>query len=701
MAAAISLLVNRRTQKTAQTSSPLELVFDPDQFKGFQSLADAFFYNANANPQAVAYDQPHIIPGEDEAQPRPYTVSLNCERKERVLRLASYLKSIGVAPSDKVAILSFERPEWTEAEMAILTVGGIVVPAYVRDGEERLRFILQDSGASFAFAENQEQVEKLLRLISRKTPQALSQLRKIVTFEEVEIDPRDDNAKKLVVTLSKVLSERQPVAEESFAYRHTRCDDLAHIGYTSGSSGVPKGVPVTHGQILANLWQMAHAGLIDYDKYLDPKRKQSQPFVTLLLPERAHAYPGRIAELVATTPVRARYPAVVDRKHSNIDQAFRESVRRDLREGAAGIVPVVPKLLIAIQQRVRERLAAGGAAGKLIGLLIEAAAKRTLDESQGKRRSIAGWMGRLADPLRRRLARRIRRRILGPDFEFFIAGGAKLPVDTAAFLGALEIPVYEGYGTTETNCPIATNVPTHSRLGSVGKPFVGVETKVDPQTGELLIRGPNVAAHYWNNEHETAQGWTDGWYHTRDIGSADADGFLYIMDRLDNILVLQNGENVSATELEVRFAEIPYVDAAVVLGHQRPGLIALVSLNEDAVRRWAERTGQALAPELRNDAVVLALLRQEMEEKVNARAQRCFDRIGQIAIIEPLETAEQTLTATEKVNRRTIQKRYASLIESLYAESHAWHYEPNTPTAHRQSASSQTHATLLVEPESR
>jgi long-chain acyl-CoA synthetase len=311
-------------------------------------------------------------------------------------------------------------------------------------------------------------------------------------------------------------------------------------------------------------------------------------------------------------------------------------------------------------------------------------------------------MGRLADPLRRRLARRIRRKILGPDFEFFIAGGAKLPLDTATFLWALEIPVYEGYGTTETNCAIATNVPNHSRLGSVGQPFVGVESRIDPASGEILIRGPNVAAGYWNNEQETARSWTDGWYHTHDIGSVDEDGFLYIADRLDNILVLQNGENVSATELEVRFAEIPYVDSAVVLGHQRPDLIALVTLNEDAVQRWAERTGLALAPKLQNDPAVLALLRQEMEQKVNARAQRCFDRIRQIAIIEPLGTLEQTLTPTEKVNRREIQKRHAGLIESLYAESRASRSEPISPPT-RQNSPPVRQTTLLVEvePESR
>jgi long-chain acyl-CoA synthetase len=569
--------------------------------------------------------------------------------------------------------ISFERPEWTEAEMAAFAVAAVVVPAYVRDNEERLGFILRDSGASYAFAENQEQVEKLLRLCSAKG----IPLKKIISFEETSLDSRPDGQTELVVSWSDVLKRPSAANEDSFSWPETRREDLAQIGYTSGSSGLPKGVPVTHGQILANLWQMSHAGLIDYNRFLDPCRKLVQPFVTLLLPERAHAYPGRIAELCATTPTQTRYPAIVDRKHSRIDQAFRDSIRRDLREGAAGIVPIVPKLLITLQQRVKERLMSSGIAGRLLGKLFSGAAEKLLHESRGEPRRLSDLLSSIASPLRKRIARRIRRSILGPHFEFFIAGGAKLPVETAAFLWALEIPVFEGYGTTETNCAVATNVPAHSRLGSVGLPFVGVEAKVDADTGELLIRGPNLAASYWNSAAETAASWSDGWYHTRDIGRVDEDGYLYISDRLDNILVLQNGENVSASEIEGRFSEIPYVETAVVLGHQRPGLVALVALHEDAVQRWAERQGHVLKVPLKNDPLVLELLQHEMNEKVNRRARRYFDQVRALAIIDPLGTHEQTLTATEKTNRRVIQKQYAALIEELYSESHRWlHVEP-------------------------
>lgn len=652
------------------STSARDLVFDPDQFKGFHSLVEAFFYNATANPLAVAFDQAQDAPQD---VLRPYKVSLNAERKKRVLQVAAYLDSLGVGRDDKVAILSFERPEWTEAEMAAFAVGAVVVPAYVRDNEERLGFILRDSGASHAFAENQEQVEKLLRLCSKEG----IPLKKIISFEEASFESGSGGPTELVASWSDVLKRPSAASEDSFSWPETRREDLAQIGYTSGSSGLPKGVPVTHGQILANLWQMSHAGLIDYNRFLDPHRKLVQPFVTLLLPERAHAYPGRIAELCATTPTQSRYPAIVDRKHSRIDQAFRDSIRRDLREGAAGIIPIVPKLLIAVQQRVKERLMSSGIAGRLLGKLISGAAEKLLHESRGEPRNLSDLMSRIANPLRKRIARRIRRKILGPDFEFFIAGGAKLPMETAAFLGALEIPVYEGYGTTETNCAVATNVPAHSRLGSVGLPLAGIDAKVDDQTGELLIRGPNLAASYWNNAGETAQSWSDGWYHTRDIGRVDEDGYLYISDRLDNILVLQNGENVSASEIEGRFSEIPYVETAVVLGHQRPGLIALVALHEDAVQRWAERQGHVLASPLQNDPVVLELLRHEMEKKVNRRARRYFDQVRALAIIDPLGTHEQTLTATEKTNRRMIQKQYAALIEELYSESHRWqHVEP-------------------------
>jgi long-chain acyl-CoA synthetase len=374
-------------------------------------------------------------------------------------------------------------------------------------------------------------------------------------------------------------------------------------------------------------------------------------------------------QLVATSPVLARYPAIVDRRESQITPQFRDSMRRDLLEGNANIVIVVPKILVAVEKRIRQRLASGGVGERIATHVIKNATQQLLADVNRPPSASIRLAYRAYTRLRKRVAQKIRDRMVGPGFQFFVCGGAKLPPETAAFFWALGLPVYEGYGSTETNCPIAVGTAKSNRIGSVGKLFSGVEIRVGPKTREILVRGPNVAQGYLGLPAESAATWTaDGWYHTRDIGHFDADGFLHIEDRLDNILVLQNGEKVSAAEIEGRFAAIPFVDTAIVIGQQRPGLVALIALNEQAIRDWAGGDRPLRGSNGNSDSLLRGLIWQEIEEKVNQRASRGFERICNMAIIEPLRPDQRTLTATEKVARREIETRYRPLIERLYGE---------------------------------
>lgn len=670
-------------QKTIPADSRRRIArFHPDQYLSFANLAEAFFHNANTNFDLIAYDQAIIDP-EFSERPRRYVSTLHRTSKQRVLRIAAQLEAWGVAPGEPVAVLSLNRPEWTEAEMAIYTVGAIAVALYVRISPDRLQHMVRDAGARCAIVENGEQLAAILRASEGSQGSARDQglspqppterLEHILTFEDVEAARGAVRAGLDLKTLQSVLEE-QPVRDErSFAFIHTRREDVASVYYTSGSSGIPTGVPVTHGQVLANLHQIAESRLVDYTRYEQPNAPAVQPFVTLLLPERAHAFPARTTQLVAMSPARARYPAVVDRKTSCISQAYRDSIRRDLREGAAGLVPIVPKILVAIEQRVRERLASGGLAERLARFVVENAARKMYKDARGTPHVLTNWIYRGLGPLRRRITNQIRSQIVGPQFEYFISGGAKLPLETAAFLWAINLPVYEGYGSTESNCPVATNMPHQYRLGSVGKLFRGVEGKVDPDSGELWLRGPNVVQRYWHAAGDRNHAWTaDGWYRTRDVGRLDDDGFLYIEDRVDNILVLWNGENVSASAVEQRFCAIPYVDTAVVVGHQRPVLVALVAINEDMLRRWADRAGHSLGADWRRDPAVMRLLREQIEVHVNRRAGHACERVRHVGVIDPPAPEDQTLTATEKVRRREVERRYASLIEHLYEAQGEW-----------------------------
>jgi long-chain acyl-CoA synthetase len=246
---------------------------------------------------------------------------------------------------------------------------------------------------------------------------------------------------------------------------------------------------------------------------------------------------------------------------------------------------------------VRERLAAGGWRERIAHWVIEKVVERLLEDPASNTADMGARLGTFFRLLQRRVAQRVRPEVVGPEFDYFISGGAKLPVETAAFLFAIGLPIYEGYGSTETNCPSASNTPQDCRLGSVGKLYVEVEAKVDSTTRELLVRGPNVAREYLHCEAETAANWdAEGWYHTRDIAAIDADGFLSIEERLDHMLVLLNGENVSPVAIENSCLAISGIEAAIVIGDHRPALVALVALNRPiAYSRLAARPHGARA----------------------------------------------------------------------------------------------------------
>jgi long-chain acyl-CoA synthetase len=279
------------------------------------------------------------------------------------------------------------------------------------------------------------------------------------------------------------------------------------------------------------------------------------------------------------------------------------------------------------------------------------------------------------------MSRIIKTQFAQEKFDVFISGGAALPLETDTFFWAIGIPILEGYGSSETNCPVFIN-----RLGEFGTDYMNgtvgsamapdVIARLDRETGEVLISAPCLASGYLNRPSATASAWiTDDagvrWYRTKDIGEFVGGKFLRLKGRCDDVLVLENGENVGATEIGDRFDACRLVHHGVAFGHKKPALTALITLNYAEIKRRAEQEGLRLGDDFNTCPVVRGLIEQEIKQHVNSEG-RVFEKIRNFAIIPPLSIERGTLTGKEEPVRKRVEEQYTELIESLYANPAAW-----------------------------
>lgn len=660
------------------TQNPRAIDFNPSQFDSFQNLAEAFFHNASRNPEHIAYDRGIAL--DDLTVPREYRETTRAESMQRVLKIADYFESAGVKKGDNITIVMASRPEWSEAENAVFACGGAVINAYVRDTTELLGFKIDDTKSKYIVVENQEQLDKIAALVrdgcnipaieDRAAYKASFDISRILTIEEVDI-PAELEGK--VDTLKTVLERQVNRAPEEFRIKEVSREDLANIIYTSGSSGPPKGVPLTHGENLANIRQLASCGYVQYD---DIKPTDgSDPTITFLIPERGHAYMARMDQLAATSPVKSRFPAVADTRSNQLSKEARAQMQKDLKEGAAGLVPVVPKVLVRMQQEIEGKLAGPGIKNWILRKTIDIGQRYYLQNSKGTASLYTKVAFALTTPIRNAVSSEVKSKLVGPKFQFFGSGGAKLPAETNAFFWTLGMPVLEGYGATETNCPITMNTPSQAKMGTAGKSLADdLEYRNDETTGELLVRGPNIARGYWNRPQATKESWTeDGWYKTKDKAFFDADKFLVVEERIDNILVLENGENVAAFAVEERMLQSPFIQEAIVYGHGKAGLVALVCVDYKAAKEELSRRGAAVEGDLSQNVELKRLIAEDIKLKVNNSGEtKVFEKIRNFDIIPALTVEEGTMTSTQKVQRKKVAEVHAERLDRLYAERENW-----------------------------
>jgi len=554
---------------------------------------------------------------------------------ERVRAVAGGLRALGLTDEACCAILASTRIEWLLADLGVLCAGGTTSTIYPSSTPDECAFIVSDSGAAFAFAENAEQVSKLAAKRAE-----LPALRQVITFDG---SPSGDG---WVLTLAE-LEERgrrweaeRPGRFEELA-RAVRPESLATIIYTSGTTGSPRGVELTHGT-----WAFEGQGLAASD-ILRPGAKHY-----LWLP-LAHVF-GKVLE---TAQLCIGFSTVVD---GRVDKMV-----ENLAEVKPTFVCGVPRVFEKVHNKIVLTAREGGAAKLAIFRWATSVGRRVSRLRQSGRRP-GPWLA-LQRALADRLVFRRIRAIFGGRLQFFISGSAPLSREIGEFFDAVGVAILQGYGLTESSAGNFCNRPSTNRLGTVGQALPGVEAKI-AEDGEILLRGPVVMRGYHQQPQATAEAMEGGWLHTGDIGFLDPDGFLTITDRKKDLIKTSGGKYVAPQELETRLKAIcPFVSHVVVHGNQRNYITALVTLEADAIQKWAAANGieAASVAELSVRPGVRTLLQGHFDQ-LNATLPR-FATVKRFAILpQDLSEAAGELTASQKVKRKVVEARYRSALDELY-----------------------------------
>ena len=560
------------------------------------------------------------------------------ELVERVRRLSAGLHELGIGPGDRVAIYCESRPEWTIADLATLGLGAAVVPVYPTVTAEQAAYVLGDSGARFVVVSNQTLLDKVLWHLAD-----LPDVERVVAIDSVSV-PEGAPVTTLadVERLGAEVERLDPGLPERLA-EVVRGDDLATLIYTSGTTGNPKGVILTHGNLLANVRATFEAyevvGASD---------------VALSFLPLSHVF---------------ERTAVYGYLHAGVSIYFAgsiDTIASDLAEVRPTVMTSVPRLFEKILAKVNSAgLAPGGIQAFIFRQLMEA----------GTRWAVATHAGRSVDPLTAilhtiadLLIYRKLRAGLGGRVRYLLSGGAPLMPEVAYTFLAAGVRIYEGYGLTETSPVISFNRPGIYRIGTVGKPLGNLEVRIAPD-GEILVRGPSVTSGYYNLPESTRESFDeDGFFRTGDIGHVDVDGFLVITDRKKDLIKTSGGKYVAPQPIENAIKVSNLFSQVIVLGDRRKFCSALLVPNPDALRiELADRGLDVDEWGLYNDPRVVDMCLEIVDELTPGLAR--YEKIKRVALLPRELTVEAgELTPTLKIKRRVVEERYRDVIEGLYAE---------------------------------
>ena len=565
---------------------------------------------------------------------------------EQVELAAHGLTALGVAPGDRVAIHSENRPEWLYADVGAVAVRAMTVGLYPTNPPAEVAYLLADSGAKVLLAEDQEQVDKALEVADQ-----LPGLERIVYVEPRGVRTYDDPALLSwteLLELGQAHRERHPRLLEELAAQMT-ADDVVTLIYTSGTTGPPKGAMLT----VANI-EFAIQTLVHGDGFFEAAGPDD---VTLSYLPLCH-----VAERIATEWVNAAAGTQVHFAES-ID-----TVQENLREVQPTLFFAVPRIWEKVRATVEIKMASASPLKRANYRLWMGQAARIgaeLVANGGAHTPSTRLRYALGYPF---LFRSLRKRLGLARCRFAGSGAAPIAPELLQWFYGLGVVIHEIYGMTENSAVATANRAGRVKVGTVGEPHSDVEVRVDEEQGEILTRHPGVFAGYWGKPDKTAEVLgADGWLRTGDVGEWVDGTHLRVVDRLKDILITSGGKNVSPSEIENSLKFSPYVREAVVLGDRRPYLTALIGIELDTVGEWAQRRRIPYTTyrDLSEKPEVLALV-QEVVDDTNQRLSRP-ERIKRFRLIpKELDHEDGELTATQKVKRAAIAGAFGDLIDDMY-----------------------------------
>lgn len=544
-----------------------------------------------------------------------------------VAAMSRTLQQWGITKGDRVAILSENRPEWMIVDFACMTSGIADVPIYSTLTAEQTLYLLQNSGARVVCVSTLEQLRKVQAIVSQ------TKVEKIVVFDDIA----EINVVPLWPLLHDVSTEVDLKFEEQA--RQVTPDDLATLIYTSGTTGTSKGVMLTHGNLTSNaVMASRNAEWLQGDVYLS--------FLPL-----SHVTARHLDYVCYLNGVTIAYCPYFDQ----LSQMFQEV--------KPTIIVSVPRVYEKVRQEA-ERRAGSGVKRKIFDWALKVGRRYQAEIAKGDRPASLAW------DLAEKLVYSKVRQGFGGKGRVYFSGGAPLGYDMAEWFCAVGIPIFEGYGLTETSPVISVNRPGGFKIGTVGKAYRDLQVKI-ADDGEILVKGPTVFKGYWNMPEETRAAFVDGWFKTGDIGQIDSEGFLSITDRKKDLIKTSGGKFIAPQPIENALKANVLIAQAALIGDRRKYASVIISPHFPLLEDWARANAVTFHAheDLVADAKVRELYRGIVEDLNKKLAH--FETIKKILIVpDEFTVAGGEITPTLKLKRRVIEAKYKHQIDQLYQQPH-------------------------------